>query len=309
MDISIVVPVYNEERNILPLSQQIETAIKHLDYEIIFVDDGSTDQSLHIVQTVSQVNPRVKGISLSRNFGKNAAEICGLTYAKGNYVVIMDGDLQHPPATIQDMFEKVKKGYDVILGVRKNYSPGLFKKIGTSLFQYLFMTFSDFKYDHKSSDFILMSRKVVTEILRLSEYSRFNRALFQWVGFKREYVEFDVSSRASGSTSWSTKGLIGLGLNGLTSYSGRPLRVSIYMGLIFGFLAFIYTIYAIFQVLNDNAVSGWASLLITNLIMGSLILIQIGVVGEYLFKTYMEVKGRPLFITDEMIGFTNEEKE
>lgn len=306
MDISIVIPVLNEAGNIPVLSQRISDVLIHYNYEIIFVDDGSSDDTLENVKSLHTENPNIKAVSFSRNFGKNAAEICGLQYAQGKHIVLMDGDMQHPVSCILDMMKRAKEGYQIIFGLRKKYKLPFLKKLASSFYAKLFRTFSDTEYNPASSDFLMMERKVAHEVLRLSEYERFNRGLYQWVGFKKGYVEFEIEDRHSGKTSWSPKSLFSLALNGLTSFSGKPLRMSIYMGIVFGMLAFIYIIYAIVQALTGQSVSGWASLLITNLIIGSLLSLQIGIVGEYLFKTFMEVKQRPHYIVNEKVGIDQE---
>jgi polyisoprenyl-phosphate glycosyltransferase len=300
--VSVVIPAFNEEGNISPLTGKLETVLNvYDDYEIIFVDDGSKDGTLEILKKLREKNDRVHFISLARNFGHQNALKAGLDFASGVCVITMDADLQHPPELIPQMIDKWLEGYDVVSTIRKDDSSLSFIKRKTSAVFYRMMDrLSDIHIQKGAADFRLLDRAAVDVLKDIKEYYLFFRGLCAWVGFKQFNIEYMPEKRFSGQTKYSFKRMISFALTGFTSFSLKPLRMSILLGVFFAVIAFIYGIYAVIMKLFTNqAIQGWASVLVSVLFIGGIQLIVMGIIGEYIGKLFMESKRRPHYIIKE----------
>lgn len=303
---SIVIPVFNEEENIPGLYGALKKVLSNLklSYEIIFVNDGSYDQSLEKIEHLHHLDSQVKLINLSRNFGHQTAIAAGLDYASGMAVVMMDGDMQHPPEVIEELVRRWKEGNDIVYTIRKNTADvGLFKKCSAPLFYWLINKMTRTPIPSGAADFRLLDYKVVEELKRLKEHSRFYRGLVNWVGFRQTSVPYYAPARLSGTSSYSVRRMFHFAMDGITSFSSFPLRIAMYMGFIVSGLSFIYGIYALFIGLFSNkAVAGWVSLIVVVLFIGGVQLITLGILGEYVGRIYEQVKERPLYIIQKKVG-------
>jgi dolichol-phosphate mannosyltransferase len=304
-DISVVIPLLNEEGNINILYDLLKTVLEKIspDFEILFVDDGSTDTSFELIRSLSEKDKRVTGLSLSRNFGHQVALTAGLEHAKGKAVVTMDADLQHPPELISQLYEEYKKGFDIVNTIRKDPDNiGWFKKATSSLFYKLINYLSDVRIQPAAADFRLMSRKAVNAFMKIRERDRFTRGLVSWMGFRQATIEYMAASRFAGKSKYTLKRMIRFASDGITSFSSRPLRVSFYLGLIVLAIGIIYSGFAIYEYFQGVTVQGWTSTLLTIIILGSIQLISIGVLGEYIARVFNEAKGRPLYFLKENLS-------
>lgn len=303
--LSLVIPVFNESGNLCELVARVRKVLDHmqLDYKLIFVDDGSTDDTAAIINTLNQSDPRIAMISLSRNFGHQAAISAGLEFATGEAVVIMDGDLQDPPEILNKMIDLWKQGSDVVYAVRRKRKESLFNRAAYSLYYRILQRLSNVKIPLDSGDFSLLSSKVVQVICECKERSRFTRGIRSWAGFNQVALEYERDARFSGKTKYGFFKLWKLGMDGIFAFSITPLRLSIYLGLALIFISFIYIIYAIgARIMGGATPPGWASLIVAMLFMGSIQLLMIGIVGEYVARTYEETKQRPLFVIRQKLG-------
>ncbi len=303
--ISIIIPLFNEEEIIRETYNRLKTLMdgKGFDYEIIFVDDGSTDNSMNILKDLRSDDNRVKIISFSRNFGHQAALTAGLEHAKGDVAITMDADLQHPPELIPRMIEKWLEGFDVVFTVREYEGEGLFKRLSSRGFYWLIDKLAKINIPADSADFKLFDRKVVESLCSLGERNRFLRGLSSWVGFRQTGIGFKSPPRPTGESKYNLSKMISLALAGLTSFSVFPLRLAVYMGFIVSIISFIYLAYALYiRLIADKALPGWASIVIPMLFLGGIQLLTIGILGEYIGRVYEEVKGRPIYIVKEKIG-------
>lgn len=311
-EISIVVPLYNEEGNVAVLIQRIESAVKSISssFEIILVDDGSRDKTFITCQDLTKNNPQLKIISLSRNFGHQIALTAGIQHAVGGLIVSLDGDLQHPPELIPDLVKKAKEGFDIVNTIRvETKDAGLMKRVSSKGFYKIINRLSDTKIIEGAADFRLMTRKAADAFLLLEERDRFTRGLISWMGFNQAFVTFQADVRLSGKSKYTIRKMFRFALNGVTSFSSRPLRISFYIGLIISLLGMIYALYALIMYFKGETIQGWASLTIVVLLMGGVQLISIGIIGEYLSRVYNEVKRRPLYMIKSSVGFQEKEKE
>lgn len=302
--ISIVIPTFNEEGNIEILYQKITEAfdgIAHANFEVIYVNDGSSDGSLKKVKQLGQIDSRVKFISFSRNFGHQNALKAGLDYADGNAVISMDADLQHPPALIPEMIRLWKEGNEVVYSIRKDGKElSFFKKMTSKLFYKIVNYLSDTKLEEGTADFRLLDRKVVYALRNYNESNLFFRGIIPTLGFKQIGIPYQPQERFSGTTKYSFSKMLKFALTGITSSSAKPLYFSIYLGLFFAVIAFLYGIYAIYvSLFTNDAVLGWTSLIASILFIGGLQLIMMGIVGVYLGKLFTQSKNRPNYIIDE----------
>lgn len=298
--VSIVIPCYNEESNINQIYNSLSSYIKDFNYEIFFIDDGSTDNTLENIKTINKSDKHVKFISFSRNFGHQNALKAGYDSANGDCVICLDSDLQHPPELIPEMINLWQKGYKIVSTIRKDKSSGFFKKFTSKIFYKLINKLSEVKIEDGAADFRLLDKQVVQELKKLNEKFLFYRGLIPWLGFSQIQLEYIASPRFSGKTKYSFSKMLHFASDGITSFSVKPLKVSIYLGFTIAFIAFLYILYAIYIALfTENAVTGWTSTIISVLFIGGIQLIMIGIVGNYLGKLFMENKNRPNYIIKE----------
>jgi dolichol-phosphate mannosyltransferase len=302
--ISIVAPLFNEEENVAYFVEEVTKVFGKLkyNYEIILVDDGSQDKSLKVVKKIAEKNTKIKYITFSRNFGHQAAVKAGLDHALGDAVISMDSDLQHPPELIPVLIEKWEEGYQVVYTVRDDEKTPFFKKITAKLFYWLINKLSSVEIEAGAADFRLLDSQVVNELKKLNESSLFLRGLVKWCGFKQYAINYRPHKRRSGESKYSLRKMVRLALDGITSFSVVPLQLSTFLGFAFSSFAAIYAIYALIVfALGYRVISGWASVIVSVLFLGGIQLLILGLVGEYLGKTFLEVKKRPIYI----IGETN----
>jgi dolichol-phosphate mannosyltransferase len=307
--ISLVIPVYNEQENI---EHVVKTCLEVLNskqwtYEVILVDDGSRDGSAEIIRSLASLDKGVKGLIFSRNFGHQAALHAGLVASKGEYVLTMDGDMQHPPSLIPNLVEQAQKGFLVVNTRRLEQESLPWMKRMTSRWYYSLLNFlSDVHIEPASADFRLMHRQVVDAYLSLPERHRFNRGLVAWLGYSQTFVDFHPAERYAGTTKFSFLRMLGLGLDGVTSFSVKPLRLAFYVGSVVSLLALTYSLYAVVIFLLGKAIAGWTSLLVSMLFLGGVTLMCLGVIGEYVARIYDEVRARPTYIIQETITHKQE---
>ena len=302
MMISVVIPAYNEAGNLKILAEEISKQLKNtVSYEIVFIDDGSKDNTLDEIKAISDNDESVKFLSFSRNFGHQKALKAGLDHAKGDCVISMDADLQHPPEIINKLIEKWKEGYDVVYTIRKDFhQTGLIKKVTSRLFYKVINKISDVDIPLGAADFRLLDRKVVNELRKFNENWLFIRGIVSWLGFNQTGIEYTAQDRKSGESKYSFRKMISFALQGITSFSIVPLRASVILGLIISFFSFLYTIYALLDKFYfKTVVPGWTSILISVLFLGGIQLIFLGVIGEYLGKMFIETKNRPNYVIKE----------
>ena len=304
--LSLVVPAFNEERGLPALVSALERVFAGLDvdWEVVFVDDGSTDGTLGALRALHARDPRYKAVSFSRNFGKELATAAGLSYVRGDAAVILDADLQHPPETIRDFLARWREGYDVVYGQRIDRKrENLIRRTGAVAFYGIFRQLSGTTLPEGAGDFRLMDRKVVDAMNRFRERVRFNKGLFAWMGFRAVGVPYDVGTREETASRWPTVRLWSFAVDGLTSFSTVPLRIWSYLGLVVSVLAFAYALEVVIKTaLLGIDVPGYPSIIVSVLFLAGVQLISLGVIGEYLGRIYEEVKGRPLFLVRESVG-------
>ena len=300
--LSIVVPCFNEDESVGIFLEEIQKTLKDYNFEVIYVNDGSSDNTLKYIKELASKNSNVKYISFSRNFGKESAIFAGLKYASGDYICLMDADLQHPPKLIPEMLEAVlDEGYDVAAArrVSRKGEPKI-KSFFSHRFYKVFNKISNIDMVEGATDYRIMTRQVVDSVLNLPEYNRFSKGLFQWVGFDTKWIEYENIERIAGESTWSFWGLIKYSIEGLVAFTTLPLSVSTFLGMVFSVIAFIYMLFIIIRYLiYSEAVPGYPTLICSLLLLGGIQLLSIGVLGKYLEKTYFEAKNRPIFIVKE----------
>ena len=304
--LSVIVPCYNEEENVPYFYEEF---LKNkdffdkegIDFEIIYVDDGSKDNTASKVKELRGKDERVRLLSFSRNFGKEAAMYAGLRKSKGDYVAIMDADLQDPPSLIPEMFEYIKEGYDSVATRRvSRKGEPLIRSFFARRFYKFMKKVSKTEIVDGARDFRLMSRVMVDAVLELTEYNRFTKGIFGWVGFETKWVEFENVERVKGETKWSFWGLCKYSIEGITAFSTAPLNFASIMGVIFCILAFLLIIFTIIRkVIFGDPTSGWPSLVCIISLISGVQLLCLGIMGQYLSRTYLEVKNRPIYIIKE----------
>ncbi len=297
--VSVVVPAYNEQANIAPLIDKLCAVLgKYPDYDILFVDDGSTDGTLAALESAAAGDARIKYLSFSRNFGHQMALKAGLDYAEGDCVISMDADMQHPPEMIDAMIEKWQAGYEVVYTVRAEPKKlSLFKRTSSHLFYGLMSTLAKTKIEKGAADFRLLDRGVVNVLREVRESALFLRGMVSWVGFKQCALQYEQGERLAGQTKYSLRRMVSFALDGITSFSVKPLRLATFLGLTISGAAFIYGVYAVAMfIFTDRVVSGWTSVLGGLMFIGGLQLLMLGIFGEYLGKLFIESKKRPTYI-------------
>lgn len=305
MKLSCVVPCFNEEQALGYFYEEINNIsckMPDTEFELLFVDDGSCDNTLNIIKELKSKDKRVKYISFSRNFGKESAIFAGLSHASGDYVVIMDADLQDPPSLLPEMIDSLlKEDFDIICTkrrTRKNEPP--IRSFFARLFYKIINKLSSADIMDGARDFQLMKRKVVDAILSMGEYNRFSKGIFGWVGFKRKWIEYDNIERVAGNTKWNFFSLFKYALEGIVAFSTAPLIWSSIIGIIFCFVAFAVLIFVVIKTLIfGDPVSGWPSLVCLIMLVSGVQLFCMGIIGQYIAKSYLETKKRPIYIIRE----------
>jgi len=297
--ISIVVPCYNEEGNIEVLYNKITTCLPNKTIEFVFVDDNSNDSTLDIIENLAQKDNAIKFISFSRNFGHQNALKAGLDNATGDCVISMDADLQHPPELLQSLINKWQEGYDIVYTLRKDEeNTSFFKRVTASLFYRLMNRFSEVEIKQGSADFRLLDRKIVNILKHdFSEFHLFYRGLISWIGFKQIGIEYIPNKRFSGTTKYSVSKMFSFALNGITSFSIKPLKLAVLLGVFISFLSFCYALYVLYVAFfTDATIEGWTSVIFSVLFIGGINMILLGIIGEYIGKLYIESKNRPYYL-------------
>jgi glycosyltransferase involved in cell wall biosynthesis len=304
--VSIIVPCYNEEAVLVNFYQEVMIILKdkmHLkDFEVLFIDDGSKDQTSNIMKRLAIEDEHVEFLSFSRNFGKESAMYAGLQYADGEYSVIMDADLQHPPCYIMDMYELIRtKKYDMIASRRKKRgNEARLRSFCSESFYKIMNKISGIDMGNNAMDFRMFNEKAKNAILSMTEYNRFSKGIFEWIGFKTYWLEVDIAERIAGESKWSFKKLFAYSLEGCVAFSTLPLSISSLFGFIFFLIALIMIIIMIIQsYINGISGNGFATIICTILMVGGIQLFCMGILGQYLAKAYLESKNRPLFLVQD----------
>lgn len=303
--ISVVVPVYNEQENVAVFYQEVCKYMESTGYsfELIFVDDGSTDETVFILNKLIQQDTRVRAIILARNFGHQVALTCGLDHARGDAVITMDGDMQHPPAMLPLLINKWEHGFEVVQTIRKDtQGVSWFKGFTSRMFYQTINAISNINMAEGGSDFRLLDRKVVDTFKNFKEKAKFIRGIISAMGYRRIEIEFVAPERFAGKSKFSIKKMLNFALDGITAYSKLPLRLAFYMGSLSGLLSLLLTIDVVYTKLFTNeAVPGWATIAASVLLLGGLQLVGLGIIGEYIGRIFEEVKERPLYwVRDEL---------
>lgn len=300
--LSIVVPCFNEEESVEIFFREVSKVLSDHDFELIFINDGSSDNTLEKIKDMADSNSNVKYISFSRNFGKESAIYAGLKNASGDLICLMDADLQHPPSLLVEMISTMEtEGCDAVAArrVSRKGEPAV-KSFFSHLFYKVFNRMSDLDLVEGATDYRVMRRQVVDSLLDLNEYNRFSKGLFQWVGFDTRWIDYENIERVAGETTWSFWGLVSYSVEGLVAFTTIPLSLSIFLGMIFSIIAFIYMILIVAKyLLYSDPVQGFATIMCVILFLGGIQLLSVGVLGKYLEKTYLETKNRPIYIVKE----------
>lgn len=302
--LSVILPAYNEEKMIQKAADTIDRILtsEQISYEIVFVDDGSADQTWQEIERAAQRRAQVSGVHFSRNFGKESAMFAGLANASGDCCAVMDCDLQHPPETLVEMYRLWEQGYEVVEGVKRSRgkesamhraSAGLFYKIISKAVRIDMSRASDFK---------LLDRKAVDALLAIPERNVFFRALSSWIGYRTASVEFDVQERTEGESKWSTPALIRYAIKNIVSFSTVPMQCVTVAGVFVFLMAIVLGIQSLIRYFSGHAVEGFTTVILLILIIGSIIMISLGIIGYYIAKIYEEVKGRPRYLIAKKVG-------
>ena len=311
--LSVVLPAYNEEQMLAKTCRTLKKILDlaEINYELVIVDDGSTDQTWKIIEETAEKDRNVTGVHFSRNFGKEAAIVAGLAQASGNAVAVMDCDLQHPPEVLVKMYRLWEQGYEVVEGIKKSRgTETVFHRKSAGFFYRIMSRATGFNMEN-ASDFKLLDRKAVESVLSMPERSMFFRATSSWVGFKSTSVPFEVQEREAGETKWSTRALIGYAFRNIVSFTTIPLQfVTAGAGACF-LCSLILLIYSLIRYFTGHAVEGYTTLLIVTLFIGSAIMLSLGIIGYYIARIYEEVKHRPRYIVSKIIhgGMISEETD
>lgn len=300
--VSVVVPIYNEAPNVRPLAQAVDQALAGQGYELILVDDGSTDGTVGEVDALAAADPQVCGVSLSRNFGHQNALAAGLLVARGNVVVTMDGDLQHPPGLIPTLIERWQAGANIV-HTRRADTDELppFKRITSRIFYKLFSALTGVPIEPGMADFRLLDRQVVDELNRMREGQLLLRAIFRWMGYRSDVVPFVVDRRHAGASKYTLRKMWRLAWNGVLSFSTIPLRIGLAIGTITALLSFVELAFVVIAWFCGQTVPGWASLLGVNAFLFGVLFILLGIQGQYILRLYEQARARPTFIIERIV--------
>lgn len=303
--LSVIIPVYNEEKNIKPLLKRLLPVIEKYSYEVIFISDGSTDKTVEYIKKITEENKKVKLISFVRNFGHQAALTAGYRFAKGDCVVSIDADLQDPPELIDQLIKKWQEGAKIVYAQREERNDGFFKKLTATLFYRLINFLSERPIPEEVGDYRLIDREVVDFLNSLPEKSRFLRGLVAWPGFSSTSVSFKRDKRFAGKTHYPLSKMVNFALDGIVSFSTKPLKIASYLGFLasfFGTLGIIYALYRRLFLPHEYWVTGWTAIFVSVVFFGGIQLITIGIIGEYIGKIYKEIQNRPTYLIKEKIN-------
>jgi len=304
MDLSIIIPIYNEEGNIDKLFSRLNQVIQKLnlrEVEYIFINDGSKDRSLELIKTLAKRESSVKYINLSRNFGHQIAVSAGLDNSKGDAVVIIDADLQDPPELIEDLYKKLREGNEVVYAKRRSrQGEGAMKKFTAKLFYRILRNVTAINIPVDTGDFRIIDRKIVDVLKNMPEQQKFLRGQISWIGFNQTYVEYDRDERYAGKTGYTYKKMARLALDGITSFSNFPLKFATIAGFVVSGISFFMILYALYsRFISKDYEPGWTSLMLAVLFIGGIQLIGIGIIGEYISRMSANIRNRPLYIIQE----------
>lgn len=302
--ISVLIPVFNEQENIIHVYDAVCNVLNALPavvYEIVFVDDGSTDNTLYVVKKLATERASLYYLRLSRNFGKDNALMAGLQHCRGKAVITLDADLQHPPDLIPEFIKHWQEGYEVVYAYReeKNKHAGFRNQFMSRMYYAMINKLSDVHMENGISDYRIMDRKVIDTLIKMKEDNPFFRGLLKWVGFKQKAIAYQPDARKNGVTKYHMRSLLKLGLHSITSFSTKPLTYAIYLGFIFSLSTLLYIPYVLYSYFSHIAISGWTSMIVTIVFFGGVQLMILGIIGLYLGKVFMQAKQRPLFIISE----------
>lgn len=305
MKYSVIIPLYNEEAIIPELHRRLKQSIDAVEgpWEVIFVDDNSADGTFGLLEALHESDQRFKVIRLARNFGHQVAITAGMEFAKGSAVILMDGDLQDPPELLPALVQKWSEGFQVVYTVKKSRKENFLKRLAFASFYRLMHTFSSVSIPMEAGNFSLIDRKVADVIRSMPERNRYISGMRAWAGFRQTGIEFDREARFAGKPKMSFRKLVDLALDGLISFSNAPLRLAIYAGLAVAAVSFLGGLYVIYEKLfTEKAILGWASTIVAITFIGSMVLLTLGVIGEYIGRIYDEVKHRPIYVIKDKIG-------
>lgn len=297
--LSVVIPVYHAEKYMIELYQRLRSSIEtiSLDFEILFIEDGGKDRSWNIIEELSRKDSRVKGFQFSRNFGQHYGITAGLDNCRGEWVIVMDCDLQDRPEEIPRLYAKAQEGYDIVLAKRKERNDGLFKKFSSHIFYRILSYLSGFSYDEEVGNFRIISKKVAESLKSMRESLRFFPGLVSWLGFPTSNINVDHDRRFLGKSTYTFRKRLNLATEAIISYTDKPLKLSIKFGFSISFIAFLYGIYIFLRALIYHIpVPGWGSLMVSLYFLGGIIITILGIIGVYLGKTFDETKKRPLYV-------------
>ncbi|THV18737.1 glycosyltransferase family 2 protein [Nocardioides caeni] len=299
---SVVVPCYNEEAVVDHLVEVLTAVLPQVDesFEVLLVDDGSSDGTLAALRRINEADPRFRYFALSRNFGKEAAMLAGLSQARGDAVAIIDADLQHPPTLLTEMVPLLEQGFDQVVARRTRTGDAPVRTAFSRLYYKMFNRLVDVTLQDGEGDFRVLTRRAVRALLAVGEYNRFSKGLFSWIGFDTAVVDYENVARAGGETKWSMRSLLNYGIDGVVSFNSRPLRLAIWFGTFISVIAFLYAFWVLGDaIINGNDAAGYVTTICTVVGFGGVQMILLGVIGEYLGRIYLESKKRPHFLLKE----------
>lgn len=299
--ISIVVPAYNEEANIAAMYDKLMQELESLPYryEIMFINDGSSDNTLQEILKLAEAHEHIKYISLTRNFGKESAMLAGLKRIKGDAAIVMDSDLQHPPTLIGEMIQGYEDGFNQVVAKRSRTGDSKVRSLFSSLYYKIINSITDVDLQDGEGDFRLLSRKAINAILALSESNRFSKGLFSWIGLSKKTINYENVLRTDGDSKWSFSNLVNYGIDGIISFNMKPLRICFYTGFLVLFLSLIYIFFTLYNIMKEGiGAPGYFTTITAILLLGGIQLISLGVIGEYIGRIYNETKQRPHFLVD-----------
>lgn len=306
--VTLLIPAYNEEEVLEMFYDKVSSLIDSwgdtYDWELLFINDGSRDHTIDILRKLRQRDERVNYIDMARNYGKEIGMLAGFDHAKGDCVITIDADLQEPPETIPLMLQKWEEGYDDVYGRRRKRKQSLLKRLSSKAYHKLLASMSeDVDLADDSGDFRLLDRKCIDAMSRIRETQRYTKGLYSVIGFRKAAVDYDIKARAAGTSKWTPAKLMRLAVDGITSHSVLPLRLSSYLGLLVSFFAFLYLIFVLIKaIIFGDTVAGYPTLICVLLFLGGSILLALGIIGEYLGRIFLETKHRPAYFINSING-------